>query len=137
MPRTIAPSHTAASSLVADLNGLLQRFVADVAAATRTAAVGEAARALGGAPAAVPRKAAGPARKAKEVAPDARLGAAVVSHLLAHSARAPRELAKALRVPREEIGESLRHLLADGLVVAKGHGRGRTYSAAPGATGRR
>lgn len=137
MPRTIVPSRTAASSLVADLNGLLERFVADVASVTRTAAVGEAARALGGLPAATPRKAAGPARKGREVVTDARLGAAVVSHLLANAARAPRELAEALRVPREEIGESLRHLLAAGLVVAKGHGRGRTYSAAPGAASRR
>jgi DNA-binding transcriptional ArsR family regulator len=126
---------------------LVGRFVADVATLARTTAMAALARAVGGARESRPRVAAklprrivrGHTTSGRALLPRefAALGAAVVSHLLAKPDLTPRALAVALGVPRETLGGTLRELLSNNLVRAEGRGRGRTCSAAPGATGRR
>ena len=70
-------------------------------------------------------------RNGRGAAADAALGAAVVSQLLATPRQSPSALARALRKPGEAVRRSLRDLLADGLVIGSGRGRGRQYVASP------
>ena len=133
MPSSPRQSPAASTSLdaLAVLEGDLRASLAALAQQIARAVVADT---LADGQAAVPRArliALKAVRLPRDAGADAALGVAVVSHLLARPRQSPSALAHALGQPGEAVRRSLRDLLAEGLVIGSGRGRGRQYVAAP------